>query len=103
MSVLTDANREAALMCYGNDVAKLREALASALNAVANSDDTANALRAKLATALEKQAACIGHTADLVACRAALKLAARALAHYRDGLDPVLVAIHKALARGDSR
>lgn len=67
--------------------------------ALAGSIDGANALRAKLATALEKQAACIGHTADLIACRVALKGASRALAHYRDDEDPALVSVRSALAR----
>lgn len=60
---------------------------------------TALGLRVKLAESIGKQAACIGHTADLVACRAALKLAIRALAHYRDDEDPALSSARNALAR----
>ena len=60
---------------------------------------TALDLRVKLAESIGKQAACIGHTADLIACRVALKGANRALAHYRDDEDPALVSVRSALAR----
>lgn len=64
---------------------------------------TALDLRVKLAESIGKQAACIGHTADIVVCRLALKQANRALAHYRDDEDPALTSIRNALARVSTR
>lgn len=89
-------NHSRAAVLQTNEIQDLRTALAL-------STDNANLLRAKLAAALEKQAACIGHTADIVVYRTTLKLALRALAHYRDDDDQVLVAIREALARGAVR
>jgi len=85
------------------EIAADRNQLRTALSA---SIDGANALRAKLATALETQAACIGHAADIIVYRKTLQSALRLISGIANQYGvhfAISDEIRSALARGEPR